>query len=72
MQCLIRVMIPSKWFWLGSVNCKYLVAYHGWDDDFDTDNGFSGKCSFVWEYGTGIADQSISNGFRVIIRKWND
>ena len=27
-----------EWFG-GTVNCKYLVAYHGWDDDFDTDNG---------------------------------
>ena len=31
-----------EWFG-GTVNCKYLVAYKGWDDDFDTDNGFSGK-----------------------------
>ena len=31
-----------EWFG-GSVNCKYLVAYNGWDDEFDTDNGFSGK-----------------------------
>ena len=30
-----------EWFG-GTVNCKYLVAFHGWDDDFDTDNGFSG------------------------------
>ena len=52
-----------EWFG-GSVNCKYLVAYHGWDDDFDTDNGFSGKVQFcLGVRNPGIADQSISNGF---------
>lgn len=52
-----------EWFG-GSVNCKYLVAYNGWDDEFDTDNGFSGKI----QYGLSIrdpriADTSQSNGF---------
>ena len=52
-----------EWFG-GSVNCKYLVAYHGWDDDFDTDNGFSGKVQFcLGVRNPKIADQSISNGF---------
>ena len=30
----------------GSVNCKYLVAYNGWDDEFDTDNGFDGHVQY--------------------------
>ena len=52
-----------EWFG-GTVNCKYLVAFHGWDDDFDTDNGFSGAV----QYGLAvrdakIADKSQSNGF---------
>lgn len=52
-----------EWFG-GSVNCKYLIAYKGWDDDFDTDNGFCGKV----QYGLvirdpKIADYSQSNGF---------
>lgn len=52
-----------EWFG-GSVNAKYLIAYKGWDDDFDTDDGFSGTVQF----GLGIrdpriADQSQSNGF---------
>jgi len=52
-----------EWFG-GSVNCKYLVAYHGWDDDFDTDNGFSGKLQFLLSVrDPKIADQSNSNGF---------
>ncbi len=52
-----------EWFG-GSVNCNHLVAYHGWDDDFDTDNGFSGKMQFLLGVRhPRIADQSNSNGF---------
>lgn len=52
-----------EWFG-GTVNCKYLVAYKGWDDDFDTDNGFSGKVQFgLAVRDPKIADQSQSNGF---------
>lgn len=52
-----------EWFG-GTVNCKYLVAYKGWDDDFDTDNGFSGKVQFGLSVrDPRIADQSQSNGF---------
>lgn len=52
-----------EWFG-GSVNCKYLVAYHGWDDEFDTDNGFSGKVQFCLSVrDPRIADVSQSNGF---------
>ncbi|OYU94679.1 MAG: hypothetical protein CFE21_15490 [Bacteroidetes bacterium B1(2017)] len=52
-----------EWFG-GAVNCKYLIAYAGIDDDFDTDNGFKGLVQF----GIGAripsnADQSGSNGF---------
>lgn len=52
-----------EWFG-GSVNCKYLVAYHGWDDEFDTDNGYSGKLQFLLSVKhPRIADTSCSNGF---------
>ena len=52
-----------EWFG-GTVNCKYLVAYHGWDDDFDTDNGFSGNVQFGLAIrDSRIADVSQSNGF---------
>ena len=34
-----------EWFG-GTVNCKYLIAYKTQDDDFDTDNGISGKVQF--------------------------
>ena len=52
-----------EWFG-GTVNCKHLIAFRGIDDDFDTDNGFSGKIQF----GIGlrdplVADVSGSNGF---------
>lgn len=52
-----------EWFG-GSVNCKYLIAYKGWDDDFDTDNGFSGHVQFGLSVrDPRIADTSQSNGF---------
>jgi IPT/TIG domain len=52
-----------EWFG-GNVNMNYLIAYRGIDDDFDTDNGYSGNVQF----GLGvrdltIADQSGSKGF---------
>ena len=52
-----------EWFG-GTVDCKYLIAYHGWDDDFDTDNGFSGNVQYCLGIrNPKIADQSQSNGF---------
>jgi hypothetical protein len=52
-----------EWFG-GNVNSKYLIAFRGWDDDFDSDNGFSGKIQFaVSMRDPNIADQSGSNGF---------
>lgn len=52
-----------EWFG-GTVNCKYLVAFHGWDDDFDTDNGYSGAVQYgLVVRNAKIADKSQSNGF---------
>lgn len=52
-----------EWFG-GTVNAKHLIAYKGLDDDFDTDNGFSGYVQYgVGLRGSAIADQSGSNGF---------
>ena len=34
-----------EWFG-GAVNAKHIIAYKTQDDDFDTDNGFSGKVQF--------------------------
>lgn len=45
-----------EWFG-GTVNCKYLIAYKTQDDDFDTDNGFSGTIQF----GLIIRDSSIAD-----------
>jgi len=51
-------------FFGGTVNAKYLVAYHGWDDDFDTDNGYSGHLQFLLGVrNPRLADTSVSNGF---------
>lgn len=52
-----------EWFG-GNVNAKYLIAYKGWDDDFDTDFGYSGKLQFILGIrDPEIADVSGSNGF---------
>ena len=45
-----------EWFG-GTVNCKYLIAYKTQDDDFDTDNGYSGKVQF----GLAIRDSVIAD-----------
>jgi hypothetical protein len=45
-----------EWFG-GSVNAKHLIAFKGKDDDFDTDNGFSGTV----QYALGIKDPNISD-----------
>lgn len=45
-----------EWFG-GSVNCRHLIAYRGWDDDFDTDNGFSGMIQF----GVSLRDKDIAD-----------
>jgi len=36
-----------EWFG-GTVNCKYLIAFGGTDDEFDTDFGYAGKCQFLF------------------------
>jgi hypothetical protein len=52
-----------EWFG-GTVNATHLIALKGIDDDFDTDNGFSGKVQFgLGIRAAAIADQSGSNGF---------
>ncbi len=52
-----------EWFG-GTVNADHLIAYKGIDDDFDTDNGFSGQVQFgLGLRDANIADQSGSNGF---------
>jgi hypothetical protein len=45
-----------EWFG-GTVNCKHLVAYRCLDDNFDTDNGFSGNIQF----GLGVRDPFIAD-----------
>ncbi len=52
-----------EWFG-GCPESKYLIAWKGWDDDFDTDNGFSGKVQYALAVrDSRIADVSQSNGF---------
>ena len=52
-----------EWFG-GAVNCSHLVAFNGLDDDFDTDNGFSGSVQFCLAIKQPTAaDTSDSNCF---------
>lgn len=52
-----------EWFG-GTVNCKYLIAYKTQDDDFDTDNGYSGNVQFgISLRDPNIADVSKSEAF---------
>lgn len=53
-QCSFINDDSFEWFG-GAVNCKHLVAYRGIDDDFDTDNGYSGKVQFC----LGVRDPSL-------------
>ena len=45
-----------EWFG-GTVNCKHLISFRTLDDDFDTDNGFSGKVQF----GISVRDSSVAD-----------
>ncbi|GAB3501758.1 hypothetical protein GCM10027341_28950 [Spirosoma knui] len=52
-----------EWFG-GTVNAKYLVAHRTFDDDFDTDYGYTGKLQFgVALRDPNVADQSGSEAF---------
>ncbi|MCS6905763.1 MAG: T9SS type A sorting domain-containing protein [Bacteroidia bacterium] len=52
-----------EWFG-GTVNCRYLVALNTWDDDFDTDFGYTGRVQYALAIrNPRIADISLSNGF---------
>ncbi|MFT3932918.1 MAG: hypothetical protein QM726_04820 [Chitinophagaceae bacterium] len=52
-----------EWFG-GTVNCKHLISYRTLDDDFDTDNGFSGQVQFgISLRDSAIADISKSEAF---------
>lgn len=51
-----------EWFG-GTVNCKWLIAFRGIDDDFDTDNGYSGKLQFlVGLRDPDVADNTVAGG----------
>lgn len=52
-----------EWFG-GTVNAKRLVSYRTFDDDFDTDHGYTGKVQYaVALRDLEVADQSGSNFF---------
>jgi hypothetical protein len=45
-----------EWFG-GKVNAKHLIAYRGWDDDFDTDYGYRGMVQFA----VSLRDPSVAD-----------
>jgi hypothetical protein len=53
-----------EWFG-GKVDCNHLIAFRGWDDDYDTDYGYHGRV----QYAVSLRDPAIadpgsgSNGF---------
>lgn len=50
-------------FFGGAVNAKYMIAWSGIDDDYDTDNGFRGHLQFIFSMrDSSIVDVSTSNG----------
>ena len=52
-----------EWFG-GTVNCKHLISFRTLDDDFDTDNGYSGKVQFgISVRDSAVADISRSEAF---------
>ena len=52
-----------EWFG-GNVNCKHLISFRTLDDDFDTDNGFSGTVQFgIVLRDSAVADISKSEAF---------
>lgn len=62
-QCSYGNDDAFEWFG-GSVNGKYLIATGALDDDFDTDNGWSGRVQFgLAQRFRARADQSISQAF---------
>lgn len=64
-QCSYNNDDAFEWFG-GTVNCDHLVAFLTNDDDFDVDQGFSGKVQFgVSLSDPEIADVSTKNGFEV-------
>ncbi len=55
-QCSFINDDAFEWFG-GTVNCSHLVAYRCLDDNFDTDNGYSGSVQFC----LGVRDPNISD-----------
>ncbi len=52
-----------EWFG-GAVNAKHLISYRTEDDDFDTDNGYSGMVQFgIAARDSSIVDTDTANGF---------
>ena len=54
---VVRGLDDAFEFFGGTVNCKHLIAYNCADDDFDMDDGFSGKI----QYAISIKDPKFTD-----------
>ena len=54
---VLRGLDDAFEFFGGTVNCKHLIAYNNADDDFDMDDGFSGKI----QYAISIKDPAFTD-----------
>jgi hypothetical protein len=54
---VIRGLDDAFEFFGGTVNCKHLIAYNCADDDFDMDDGFSGRI----QYAVSIKDPAFTD-----------
>ena len=68
---VVRGLDDAFEFFGGTVNCKHLIAYNSADDDFDMDDGFSGKIQYAISVkDPGFTDNKgttgdLSNNFEV-------
>lgn len=67
---VVRGLDDAYEFFGGTVNCKHLVAYNCADDDFDMDDGYSGKIQFAVsvkdpKFTDAKPDGDVSNNFEV-------
>ena len=72
-QCSFINDDSFEWFG-GAVNCKHLIAYRGVDDDFDTDNGYSGMSNLGEPITIGNDAFTVTNslyGEMDVVRFWD-
>ncbi|MFT3902363.1 MAG: hypothetical protein QM727_04285 [Niabella sp.] len=67
---VVRGLDDAYEFFGGTVNCKHLIAYNCADDDFDMDDGYTGKIQFAIsvkdpKFTDAKPDGDVSNNFEI-------